>query len=77
MRNELAESRATHAITKRELERALDINDKSVVEYLAQVRAITDWKNTCARLQKQLTDKTQEFTTLAADCAKKDKELET
>ena len=76
VRNELAESRATHAITKRELERALDINDKSVVEYMAQVRAITDWKNTCARLQKQLTDKTQEFTTLSADCAKKDKELE-
>ena len=50
--NELAESQATHAITKRELERALDINDKSVVEYMAQVRAITDWKNTCASLKK-------------------------
>ena len=77
VRNELMESRDTHAITKRELERALDINDKSVVEYMAQVRAITDWKNTCASLKKQLTDKTQEFTALATDCAKKDRELET
>ena len=76
VRKELAELHSTHAVTNRELERARDINDQSVVEYLAQVRAITDWKNTCAKIQQQLTDKTQEFATLSADCAKKDKELE-
>ena len=75
VRNELAESRDAHAITKRELERALDVNDKSIVEYIAQNRAITDWKNTCANLKKQLTDKTQEFAALSTDCAKKDREL--
>jgi chromosome segregation ATPase len=75
VRKELAELRSTHAATNRELERALDINDQSVVEYLAQVRAITDWKNSCSTFQKQLADRTQEFATLSAACEKKDKEL--
>ena len=35
VRKELEKLRSTHAATNRELERALDINDQSVVEYLA------------------------------------------
>ncbi len=54
-RNELAESRAVHAIASRELEKAKDTNDQHVVQYLAHVKAIQDWKNTCGVLKKQLT----------------------
>ena len=76
VRNELAVLRSNHTDTNRELERAKDINDQSVIEYLAQTRAIQDWKNSRSVLKKQLADKTQELATLSADCEKKDKELE-
>ena len=39
VRNELAELRS--------LERAKDINDQSIVEYLAQTQSIADWKKNC------------------------------
>ena len=76
MRKELSELRSTHEATNRELERARDINDQSVVEYMAQIKSIQDWKNSCSVLKKQLTDKTQELATLSSACEKKDKELE-
>ena len=76
VRNELAVLRSTHAVTNRELERAKDINDQSVVEYLAQTQSIADWKKNYDSVRKQLADKTQEFETLSAACVKKDKELE-
>ena len=44
VRKELPEFHSTHAITKRELERAKDINDQSIVEYLALTRSVADWK---------------------------------
>ena len=52
VRKELSELRSTHAATNRELERAKDINDQSVVEYLAQTQSIADWKDSCSVLQK-------------------------
>ena len=72
----MSELRSTYWVTKKELEKAKDINDRSIVEYPAQVRSIADWKKSCGALQKQLADKTQEFETLSAACEKKDKELE-
>ena len=66
VRKELSELRSTHAATNRELERAKDINDQSIVEYMAQNRSAADWKRSYHVLQKQLADKTQEFETLSA-----------
>ena len=76
VRKELSELRSTHETSKRELERVKDINDQSIVEYLALTRSVSDWKRSYGSLQKQLADKTQEFATLSATCEKKDKELE-
>ena len=75
-RKELSELHATHWITERELERAKDINDKSILENLALNRSISDWKRSCGSLQTQLEAKTKELATLSAATEAKDKELE-
>ena len=76
VRKELSELHSTYWVTKKELERAKDLKDQSVVEYLALTRSVADWKRSYGALQTQLEDKTQEFATLSAACEKKDKELE-
>ena len=53
-RKELSELHSTHWITERELERAKDINDKTIVENLTLNRSISDWKRNCGSLQTQL-----------------------
>ena len=78
-RAELVKARkelSRHAQPSRELDKAKAINDKSIGEYHALTRSVADWKRGYGSLQKQLADKTKENATLSADCAKKDKELE-
>ena len=75
-RKELSELHATHWIAEKELERAKDINDKTIVENLALHRSITDWRRSCGSLQAQLDVKTKELATLSAATEAQDKKLE-
>ena len=76
-KKELSELHATHWITESELERAKDINDKSIVENHALNRSVLDRKSSCGSLQMQLEAKTKELATPSTAMRQKTKSWRT